>query len=141
MPTVRPLSGIYANSFESAINIMCSPANIHATAQRFIALEQSKPYSFGEFAKSMLPNRNSWGVQEAFDDWEKNVNDIPVGLRQKLTDTIRNNLNATPPLPMLLKVGDNVDQTHDLIVKYLSINYVNYIGILMLCPNPHAPPP
>jgi len=120
---------------------MCSPANIHATAQRFIALEQSKPYSFGEFAKSMLPNRNSWGVQEAFDDWEKNVNDIPVGLRQKLTDTIRNNLNATPPLPMLLKVGDNVDQTHDLIVKYLSINYVNYIGILMLCPNPHAPPP
>jgi hypothetical protein len=37
---------------------------------------------------------------------------------------------------MLLKVGENVDDTHDLIVKTFAHNGFIYIGLHMLCPNP-----
>jgi len=135
------LSGVYANNFARAANIMCSPSNIQQIANRFAALEKAKSYSFGDFAKLLLPNRIDWGAGSAFDDWEKNVGDIPAALRQALTDVIRDNFRSVPPLPMLLKVGDNVDQTHDLVIKYFAVNGIDYIGILMLCPNPDPPPP
>ncbi len=37
---------------------------------------------------------------------------------------------------MMLKVGDNVDTSHDLIVNVFAYNGSIYIGLLMLCPNP-----
>jgi hypothetical protein len=39
-------------------------------------------------------------------------------------------------MPMMLKVGDNVAATHDLIVEVFAHKHSIYIGLLMLCPNP-----
>ena len=57
-------------------------------------------------------------------------------IRQRLTEIISANLRSATPLPVVLKVGDNVDTTHDLIVKAFAHNGNIYIGIHMLCPNP-----
>jgi hypothetical protein len=36
----------------------------------------------------------------------------------------------------MLKVGDNVDASHDLLVEVFAYKGSIYIGLLMLCPNP-----
>ena len=38
-------------------------------------------------------------------------------------------------MPVVLKVGDNVDATHDLHVKTFAHNGQLHIGLHMLCPN------
>jgi hypothetical protein len=45
------------------------------------------------------------------------------------------NLRSAHPLPMVLKVGENVDHTHDLHVKTFAHNGHVHIGLHMLCPN------
>jgi hypothetical protein len=54
----------------------------------------------------------------------------------RLTEVISTNLNSKIPFPMMLKVGANVDASHDLIVKVFAHKGSIYIGLLMLCPNP-----
>ena len=138
MPTTN--SGIYASKFAASINNLCSSKNIKSTAQRFKALEQAKGgYSFGEFAKLMLPNQSDWGGKAPYNAWDADVKGIPAALRQQLTDAIRTNLESARPLPMFLKVGDNVEPKHDLIVKTFVYSRKTYVGILMLCPNPEKP--
>jgi len=61
---------------------------------------------------------------------------IPASIRHRLTEVISTNLNSKTPLPMMLKVGDNVDASHDLIVEVFAHKGSIYIGLLMLCPNP-----
>jgi hypothetical protein len=121
----------YGGKFEQIMNEFCSPKNIAATAKRFAELEkQYGPYTFGKFAKLLLKN------PEEFANWERDAGGIPASIRHRLTEVISTNLNSKTPLPMMLKVGDNVDATHDLIVEVFVHTHCIYIGLLMLCPNP-----
>jgi hypothetical protein len=122
---------VYAGRFEQTMNQLCSPRNIAATAKRFADLEkQHGPYNFGKFAKLLMPN------PDEFANWEKDAGDIPEPIRNRLTEIISANLRSATPLPVVLKVGENVDATHDVIVKVFAHNGYIYIGIHMLCPNP-----
>ena len=38
-------------------------------------------------------------------------------------------------MPMMLKVGDNIDTNHELHVRTFVYNGLLYIGLHMLCPN------
>jgi hypothetical protein len=122
---------VYGGRFEQLMNEFCSPKNITATAMRFAELEkQYGPYTFGKFAKLLLKN------PEEFANWERDAGGIPASIRHRLTEVISTNLNSKTPLPMMLKVGDNVDASHDLIVEVFAHKGSIYIGLLMLCPNP-----
>jgi hypothetical protein len=122
---------VYGGRFEQIMNEFCSPKNIAATAKRFAELEkQYGPYTFGKFARLLLPK------PEEFANWERDAGGIPASIRQRLTDVISTNLKSASPMPMMLKVGDNVDTSHDLIVEVFAYNGSIYIGLLMLCPNP-----
>lgn len=122
---------VYGGRFEQMMNEFCSPRNIAATAKKFSELEkQYGGYTFGKFVKYFLPR------PEEFANWDKDSGAIADPIRQRLTEVISANLKSANPLPMLLKVGDNVDNTHDLNVKVFSHNGVIYIGLHMLCPNP-----
>jgi hypothetical protein len=122
---------VYGGRFEQIMNEFCSPKNIAATAKRFAELEkQYGPYSFGKFARLLLPN------PDEFANWEKDAGGITDSIRQRLTDIISANLRSASPMPMMLRVGDNVDATHDLIVRVFAHKQNIYIGLLMLCPNP-----
>jgi hypothetical protein len=55
-------------------------------------------------------------------------------VQHRLTEIVAANLRSSSPLPMLLKVGDNVDATHDLLVKIFAHNGHIHIGLHMLCP-------
>ena len=68
-------------------------------------------------------------------DWDEAFSGIPEPIRHRLTEIISTNLRSATPLPVVLTVGDNVDATHDLIVKISRISGNMYIGIHMLCPN------
>jgi hypothetical protein len=122
---------VYSGKFEKMMNEFCSPQNIAATAKRFSELEkQYGGYTFGKFVKHFLPR------PDEFANWDHDSGAIAEPIRQRLADVISTNLKSASPLPMLLKVGDNVDDTHDLIVKVFAHNSVIYIGLHMLCPNP-----
>jgi hypothetical protein len=122
---------VYGGKFEQTMNELCSSKNIAATAKKFTELEnQHGPYSFGKFAKLLMPN------PDEFANWEKDAGGIPEPIRNRLTEIISANLRSTAPLPVVLKVGDNVDATHDLIVRTFAHNGNIHIGIHMLCPNP-----
>jgi len=113
------------------MNEFCSPKNVAATAKRFAELEkQYGPYTFGKFARLLLPDPGE------FANWERDAGGITDSIRQRLTDIISTNLRSSSPMPMMLRVGDNVDATHDLIVKVFAHKDNIYIGLLMLCPNP-----
>jgi hypothetical protein len=121
---------VYGGKFEQTMNDISSPNNIAATAKRFVELEkQHGPYSFGKFAKLMIPKPDDYA------NWEKDSGDVPEPIRQRLTEIISTNLRSATPLPVVLKVGENVDATHDLIVKTFAHNGSIHIGIHMLCPN------
>ena len=122
---------VYGGRFEQIMNKLCSPYNIAATATKFTELErQHGPYNFGRFARLLMPD------PDEFANWEKHAGGIPEPIRNRLTEIISANLRSATPLPVVLKVGDNVDTTHDLIVKAFAHNGNIYIGIHMLCPNP-----
>ncbi len=121
---------VYSGAFEQIVNKMCSPKNIAATAKKFAKLEkQHGPYSFGKFMTLMLPK------PAEFANWGKDAGGIPDSIRQRLTEIISTNLRSAQPLPVILKVGENVDATHDLHVKTFAHKGCIYIGMHMLCPN------
>lgn len=122
---------VYGGTFETMMNEFCGPNNIAATARRFVELEkQYGSYTFGKFVKYFLPK------PDEFANWDQDSGGIAEPIRQRLTDVISTNLKSASPMPMLLKVGDNVDDTHDLIVKVFAHGGCIYIGLHMLCPNP-----
>lgn len=122
---------VYGGKFEKIINEMLGPQNIAASARKFSDLEkQHGTYSFGKFIKYFLPK------PEEFANWDRDAGGIAEPVRHRMTEIVAANLRSASPLPMLLKVGDNVDATHDLIVKVFAHNGIMYIGLHMLCPNP-----
>ena len=50
-----------------------------------------------------------------------------IPLRAKLVEN---------PMPVLLKIGTNVDASYDARIKHFVHEGVEYLGVLMLCPNP-----
>jgi hypothetical protein len=122
---------VYSGKFEQMMNELCSPKNIAATARKFAELEkQYGSYSFGKFVKYTISK------PEEFANWEKDAGSISEPIRKRLTEIISTNLRSASPMPVVLKVGDNVDATHDLNVKTFAHNGHIYIGLHMLCPNP-----
>ena len=90
--------------------------------------------------KCWFPKTEHWqdekGSTVGHAKWEKHSGDIPEKIRSKLTKVIRTNLRSAKPLPMVLKVGENVDHSHDLHVKKFKHKGHDHIGLHMLCPNP-----
>jgi hypothetical protein len=122
---------VYGGKFEALMNELSSPQNVAATAAKFRALEQQHgPYSFGKFVKLTTPQANEYS------NWEADSGEIPEAIQNRLTEIISTNFRSASPKPMRLKVGDNIDATHDLYVKNFAYNGHTYIGLHMLCPNP-----
>jgi hypothetical protein len=121
---------VYGGRFEQMMNEFCSPRNIAATASKFKDLErQHGSYTFGKFARHFLPN------PEEFSNWDRDSGNIAEPIQQRLTEVISTNLKSESPLPMVLKVSENVDATHDLHVSVFAHHGQIHIGLLMLCPN------
>jgi hypothetical protein len=139
------MGGIYSDEFEGNMNVLTSPANIKTVARKFVALEKANgPYSFGMFAKMMLPRPADWadeyGSTKGYAAWEKHSGNIPKEFRDRLTDVVGSNLRSDNALPMLLKVGSNVDGSYEVQIKNFVHEGVEHIGVLMLCPNPALQP-
>lgn len=121
---------VYGGAFEKLMNEFCSPRNISTTAAKFAELEkQYGGYTFGKFVKNFLPNPGE------FANWDQDSGAIAEPIRQRLASIISTNLKSGSPLPMMLKVGENVDDSHELHVKTFAHNGHIYIGLHMLCPN------
>jgi hypothetical protein len=122
---------VYSGKFEKLMNEMSSPANVAATAKKFTEMEkQYGPYSFGKFVKRTTAEASE------YTSWEADAGAIPEAIQNRLTEIISANFRSATPMPMMLKVGSNVDATHDLCVNTFVYNGQIYIGLLMLCPNP-----
>jgi hypothetical protein len=131
---------MYRGGFEKHINNLYCPENIQETARKFKEYEKENgPYSFGKFTKFLVPKQEDWadesGSTEGYDKWEKNSGEIPEAIRNKITEVISTNLRSGTPLPLVLKVGENVDGTHELIVKMFAYKGHMHIGLHILCPN------
>jgi len=131
---------VYSGKFEQHINELYSPQNIKKTAKKFKDYEKDNgPYSFGKFTKVLVSKKENWadesGSTEGHDKWEKHSGAIPKPIRDKITEVIATNLRSTNPMPLVLKVGENVDATHDLKVRLFTHNGQMHIGLHMLCPN------
>jgi hypothetical protein len=87
----------------------------------------------------LVPKKEHWqdekGSTTGHAKWEKHSGDIPENIRNKLTKVIRTNMRSAKPKPMVLKVGENVDHSHDLKVKTFKHKGHEHIGLHMLCPN------
>jgi hypothetical protein len=135
------MGAIYGDEFERNMNTLTSPANIKATARKFVEFEKANgPYSFGMFAKTLLPRPADWadeyGSTKGYGSWEKNAGRIPKEITERITSVTFSNYRSDNPLPVLLKVGANVDASYDVHVKNFVHEGIEYIGVLMLCPNP-----
>ena len=132
---------VYGGKFEQHINHLYSPENIHETAKKFKDHEQKNgKYSFGDkFTKDLVPDQKNWadekGSTQGRGTWEKHSGGIPASIRDKITDVISTNLRSAHPLPLVLKVGENVDNTHDLHVKTFAHKGHMHLGLHILCPN------
>jgi hypothetical protein len=131
---------VYGGKFEQQINHIHSPEKIHETAKKFKELEsQHGSYSFGKFAKHLVPDEKDWadehGSTHGHGSWEKHAGAIPDAIRHKITEVISTNLRSAHPMPLVLKVGENVDNTHDLHVKTFAHNGHMHLGLHVLCPN------
>ena len=121
---------VYGGKFEEIMNELSSPDNVAATAKKFTELEkQYGPYSFGKFAKLTTSQAGD------YTNWEKDAGAIPQAIQDRLTEIISTNFRSASPMPMMLKVGDNIDTTHELHVRNFVYNGQLYIGLHMLCPN------
>jgi hypothetical protein len=121
---------VYGGKFEKIMNDLSSPANVAATAKKFRDLESKYgPYSFGKFVKLTTPQASD------YTNWEADAGGIPQAIQDRLTEIIATNFRSASPMPMMLKVGDNIDATHELCVRNFVYNGQLYIGLHMLCPN------
>jgi len=136
---VRVFSDIY-QGLGDAMNQLYTPTNIKATAAKVISLEPTLgPFVSGKFNRHLVPS----GALRPDFDWDKYEADfalLPDNMRQRVTDVMGANFHAANPLPMFAQVSDNVDQSHDLIVKPFVYNGTTYLGFLFLCPNSKRPP-
>ena len=132
---------VYGGKFEQHINHLYSPENIHETAKKFKEhVKKYGNYTFGDnFTKDLVPDQKNWaddkGSTKGHGDWEKHSGAIPEAIRRKITDVISTNLHSAHPLPLVLKVGENVDNTHDLHVKTFAHKGHMHLGLHVLCPN------
>ena len=132
---------VYSGKFEQHINELYSPKNIQETAKKFKEHEQKNgSYSFGDkFTKSLVPEEKNWtddsGSTYGHSNWEKHSGGIPEAIRNKITEVISTNLRSEHPLPLVLKVGENVDDSHDLRVRTFAHDGHMHIGLHILCPN------
>jgi hypothetical protein len=131
---------VYSGKFEEHINELYSLKNIVKTAKKFKQYEKENgPYAFGKFTKFLVPKKENWanepGTTEGHDRWEKHSGAIPKAIRDKITEVISTNLRSAKPMPLVLKVGENVDATHDLKVRVFAHNGQMHLGLHMLCPN------
>lgn len=131
---------VYGGKFEQQINQIHSPDKIQETAKKFKDLEKEHgAYSFGKFAKYLVPDAKDWadekGSTRGHDTWERHSGDIPEAIRNKITEVIATNLRSAHPLPLVLKVGENVDNSHDLHVKTFAHKGHMHLGLHVLCPN------
>jgi len=121
---------VYGGKFEKIMNELSSTDNVAATAKKFRDLEsQYGPYSFGKFVKLTTPQASE------YTNWESDAGGIPQAIQDRLTEIISTNFRSASPMPMRLKVGENIDATHDLHVRTFAHNGQLYIGLHMLCPN------
>ncbi|MGJ4952102.1 hypothetical protein [Bradyrhizobium sp. HKCCYLS20291] len=136
------MSGIYGDEFERNLNVLTGPANIRATAAKFVAFEKEHgtAYSFGMFIKALMPRPADWadqyGSTRGFGGWEKHAGAIPKELRERLTSVTFANYRAENPRPVRFKIGSNVDASYDVQIKHFMHDGVEHIGVLILCPNP-----
>jgi hypothetical protein len=131
------MGGIYGDEFEKNMNVLTSPANIKETARKFVEFEKANgPYSFGMFAKTLLPRpadrADEYGSTKGYNNWEKHAGSIPKEVTERITSVAFSNYRSDSPLPMLMKIGANVDATYDVQIKNFIHDGVEYIGILML---------
>jgi hypothetical protein len=131
---------VYGGKFEQTINELYSPRNIAETARKFKEYEQQNgPYAFGKFTKFLVPKQENWatesGSTDGYSKWEKHSGEIPEAIRNKITEVISANLRSATPLPLVLKVGENVDASYDLQVRMFTHKGNMHIGLHMLCPN------
>jgi hypothetical protein len=129
---------VYSGKFEQHINELYSPKNIGETARKFKEYEKEHgPYSFGKFTKVLVPDKENWKGEagDGHGSWEKHSGEIPEAIRNKITEVIAANLRSPNPMPLVLKVGENVDHSHDLHVRTFAHNGHLHIGLHMLCPN------
>jgi hypothetical protein len=132
---------VYTGKFEKNINHLYSHENVKDTARKLAEHEKAHgPYEFGKnFTKVLIPKTEDWtndaGSTEGHTHWEKHAGSLPTEFRKKITELISTNLKSASPMPMMFKVGENVDGTHDLIIKTFAYKGHVYIGLLVLCPN------
>jgi hypothetical protein len=130
----------YGGKFEQHLNELYSPKNIKETAKKFKEYEkQHGPYKFGQQYTKVIVPKKKWasesGSTAGHDKWEKHSGAIPAAIRNKLTRIVAKNLRSAKPKPMVVKVGENVDHSHDLHVRTFRHKGHEHIGLHMLCPN------
>lgn len=134
------VSGLWGNKFEDAMNELYSAANIKRTAQTIIGLEkQHGPFAVGKFNRYLLPQEFDWPVKDGPNAFEKDFMEIPEVLRNRLSEVIRANIHSADPLPIFYRTSENVDQSHDIIVRPFVYQDRVYLGVLYLCPNHKKP--
>jgi hypothetical protein len=136
-------AGFYGGKFEDAMNELFSSNNIKRTAEKIKDLErQYGPFEVGKFNRYLLPN-DIWpvvgGTKTDATTFEKDFTQIPDVLRKRLSEVIRTNLHSDNPLPIFYRTSENVDKSHDIIVKPFVYSETLYLGVLYLCPNHKTP--
>lgn len=138
--TVKTYNTKYGGGFEDAMNELYSPRNIKNTAQKIKSLEtQHGPFELGKFNRYLIPS-SSLPADFDFGEFEADFKLIPDHIRQRASEFMRANFLAPDPVPIFTKVSENVDRTHDIIIKPFLHNGTIYIGVLFLCPNTKRPP-
>jgi hypothetical protein len=131
----------YSGKFEQSLNHSYSKENVAKTAKKFKAhVKKHGSYKFGDkFTKTLIPKPADWadasGSTAGHGKWEKHLKGMSEPTRKKITDTISSNLKSPHPLPMVMKVGENVDATHEVHVRTFSHDGHMHIGLHVLCPN------
>jgi hypothetical protein len=121
---------VYSGKFEQTVNDLLNHNNVAATSKKFTQLEtQHGPYSFGKFAKLLMLNSGQ------LTNWDQDAGGIPAPICYRLTEIFSTNSRSATLLPVVLKVGENVDATHGLIFKTFAHKGSIDSGIHMLCPN------
>lgn len=138
---VRPYNFLYGGKFQDAMNTLYSPKNIKPTAADIKQLEIDHKVSFevGIFNKYLL-QATDLPTDVTFDSFEHDFLLIPADIRQRVTDILNANFSMEDPLPVFCKVGENLIDSHDVIIRNFLHKNKLYIGILYLCPNTNPLP-